>query len=281
MRHDVKQDLVLGLEMVIEPTLRQLQGSRYIVHGRGIVTLLLKQAGGSAKDFLTRFDGSLAWHPKHGIAEGGVGSTSRSKTSRTKEPTNLKLSFNGETNSAFRTVISLKNRERHLPTHDQVAEVEELYWEHGSALLLFGTAITGERSRAQDAVHEVFVKLLDSAHLSNVRDRKAYLFVSVRNAILNDSRIRQRNVAFEGDAGWFIPPERDYAAEGNLRGALEALPDDQRQVVVLHVWGELTFAQIAEVLEISSSTAASRYRYALAKLREVMCNRENSRANSR
>jgi len=47
----------------------------------------------------------------------------------------------------------------------------------------------------------------------------------------------------------------------------------------LHVWGELTFSQIAEVLAISANTVASRYRYALARLREAMCAKEDSCAN--
>jgi RNA polymerase sigma-70 factor (ECF subfamily) len=57
------------------------------------------------------------------------------------------------------------------------------------------------------------------------------------------------------------------------------LPDDQRQVVVLHVWGELTFLQTAEVLGISSNTAASPYRYALTRLRESTFCQEDSCAN--
>jgi RNA polymerase sigma-70 factor (ECF subfamily) len=61
---------------------------------------------------------------------------------------------------------------------------------------------------------------------------------------------------------------------------MAALPDDQQQVIVLHVWGELTFPQIGELLDISSNTAASRYRYALAKLRESMCAKEDFCANS-
>ena len=80
----------------------------------------------------------------------------------------------------------------------------------------------------------------------------------------------------ETEAVWFEPPNRDYPAEVNLRRALQALPDDQRQVVVLHVWGELTFLQVAEVMGISANTAASRYRYALAKLRDAMLVKENS-----
>jgi DNA-directed RNA polymerase specialized sigma24 family protein len=52
-----------------------------------------------------------------------------------------------------------------------------------------------------------------------------------------------------------------------LTRALESLPPDQREVIALKIEGELTFAQIAAVLGISPNTAASRYRYALERLR--------------
>ena len=48
--------------------------------------------------------------------------------------------------------------------------------------------------------------------------------------------------------------------------ALRSLPVEQSEVVVLKIWEEMTFAQIAEVLELPPATAASRYRYALSKL---------------
>jgi RNA polymerase sigma-70 factor, ECF subfamily len=159
------------------------------------------------------------------------------------------------------------------------AEVELLYHQHGSVLLLFALAIAGDRERAQDAVHQVFLRMLEGGNLRQVANVRAYLFASVRNAALNDTKVQQRSVALEEESAWFDPPHRDYPAELTLRRALCALPEDQRQVVVLHVWGELTFMQVAEILGISSNTAASRYRYALAKLREVMCAKEDSCAN--
>jgi RNA polymerase sigma factor (sigma-70 family) len=161
------------------------------------------------------------------------------------------------------------------------AEVDLLYRRHGRVLLLFALAITGDRSRAQDAVHQVFLRLLERGNLSQVADVKSYLFASVRNAILNDTKVQQRNVVLDEESAWFDPPHRDYAAELNLRRALRGLPEDQREVIVLHLWGEFTFLQIAEILEISSNTAASRYRYGLARLREAMCVKENSCANPR
>ena len=52
-----------------------------------------------------------------------------------------------------------------------------------------------------------------------------------------------------------------------LQRALLALPAEQREVLALKIDGELTFAQIAQVINVSINTAASRYRYALEKLR--------------
>jgi RNA polymerase sigma-70 factor (ECF subfamily) len=160
-------------------------------------------------------------------------------------------------------------------------EIEFCYRQYGSALLLFAAALSGERSRAQDAVHQVFLKLLENRALRDATDAKAYLFTCVRNVVLNDRKARQRDVQLDAGSAWFEPPNRDYAAELALRRALWALPEDQREVTILHIWGEFTFSQIAEVLRISANTAASRYRYALAKLREAMCAKEDCRANSR
>ena len=155
-------------------------------------------------------------------------------------------------------------------------EIERVYRDHGAALLLFAVAITGDRGRAQDAVHQVFLKLLADRAQRQIVDMKAYLFRCVHNAVLNEIKVCQRSVPLEDEPMWFTPSERDYSAELDLRRALFILPDDQRKVVVLHVWAELTFSQIAEILDISANTAASRYRYALAKLREAMCTKEDS-----
>lgn len=166
------------------------------------------------------------------------------------------------------------------PNSSNATEIEALYRQYGSALLLFAAAITGERGRAQDAVQQVFLKLMENGNLRQAVDKKAYLFACVRNAVLNEAKVQQRNTVLDPESAWFNPPNRDYAGELNLRRAMCTLPDDQRQVIVLHVWGELTFSQIADLLDISSNTAASRYRYALDKLRESMCAKEDSCANS-
>ena len=55
-----------------------------------------------------------------------------------------------------------------------------------------------------------------------------------------------------------------------IERSLQQLPEDQREVLKLRVWGELGFREIGEALGISINTAASRYRYALKKLGELL-----------
>ncbi|MGB6475704.1 MAG: hypothetical protein WBF04_16770 [Candidatus Sulfotelmatobacter sp.] len=69
-----------------------------------------------------------------------------------------------------------------MPNRTDAAEIESIYRQHGAALLLFAAAITGERSRAQDALHHVFLKLIEDGNLRHGLDKKAYLFACVRNA---------------------------------------------------------------------------------------------------
>ena len=114
--------------------------------------------------------------------------------------------------------------------------------------------------------------------LAKANDKKPFLFACVRNAILEDSKVRRRDAPLDVEAIWFQPPDRDDAEEKNLRHALNALPGDQREVIVLHVWGELTFSDIGGLVGVSANTAASRYRYALAKLRRSMFREEDSSA---
>jgi RNA polymerase sigma-70 factor (ECF subfamily) len=54
-----------------------------------------------------------------------------------------------------------------------------------------------------------------------------------------------------------------------IQDAMEKLPTIYREVIALKLWGGLTFAEIAESLNIPANTAASRYRYGLEELRKL------------
>jgi RNA polymerase sigma-70 factor (ECF subfamily) len=69
---------------------------------------------------------------------------------------------------------------------------------------------------------------------------------------------------------WFV---EDFDGDDDSRvvqAAMEQLPVDQREVLTLKIWGDLTFRAIAETLGEPLNTVASRYRYALEALRKVL-----------
>ena len=66
---------------------------------------------------------------------------------------------------------------------------------------------------------------------------------------------------------WFDESLEQRERASALQRALAGLPQIHREVITLKVWGELTFDEIADALEIPANTAASRYRYGLEQLR--------------
>ena len=74
----------------------------------------------------------------------------------------------------------------------------------------------------------------------------------------------------EEAVAWFERPLEGDERRVAVEEAIRRLPDEQRDVLVLKIWGELTFEQVGRELEISPNTAASRYRYALGALRREL-----------
>jgi RNA polymerase sigma-70 factor, ECF subfamily len=147
-------------------------------------------------------------------------------------------------------------------------DVRRLYDDHGPALLAYACCLLGDRSGAEDVLHQVFLKLLRA---SLPDDARPYLFRAVRNAALNARRYRSRHVAIEPDHEWFEGPTAGSVTGITLQTALGNLPGEQREVLGLRIWGGLTFQEIAALLEIPLNTAGSRYRYAIAALRRHIC----------
>jgi RNA polymerase sigma-70 factor, ECF subfamily len=156
------------------------------------------------------------------------------------------------------------NRQR--PPRDDILR---LYESHGRLLLAYGCSLLRDAAAAEDAVHQVFARLL-RGDLTIQGAPAAYLCRAVRNVALNDRRGRSREAALDDHAAWLEAPPGLEETAFAIEQALTTLPPEQREVVVLHLWGQMTFHEIGDALEISPNTAASRYRYGLAKLRDVL-----------
>jgi RNA polymerase sigma-70 factor, ECF subfamily len=149
-----------------------------------------------------------------------------------------------------------------------------LYARLGRPLLRVAAGMLGRAGEAEDLVHDVFVSLARGREkLRRVEDLDAYVFASLRHSIaarLERRRAERRHLEriASDRAGATEPAE--VAGDDGLAVVLAKLPPEQREVVLLKVDAGLTFAQVAQVLRISPNTAASRYRYAIEKLRRSL-----------
>lgn len=143
----------------------------------------------------------------------------------------------------------------------------------GPALLLFARRWTNCRAEAEDIVQEAFVRFWRRQHAI---ENRALLYATVRSTALDRLRSEERRARREAavalDSEPHFEPQFTTIDEGQqmLAAAVERLPNEQREVVILKIWNELTFAEIGHVLEISPNTAASRYRYALGALKKTL-----------
>jgi len=142
--------------------------------------------------------------------------------------------------------------------------------------------ILGSREDAEDVVQEVFLATVRvHERLADVRDLTAYLFAAIHRAAGRCAMRRARAIPVSpAAADEAIAPFEQAASDGpdwhRLQQAVRSLPDEQREVVTLKIDGELTFAQIAQIVGVSISTAASRYQYALRKLRASLAGARTS-----
>jgi RNA polymerase sigma-70 factor (ECF subfamily) len=144
----------------------------------------------------------------------------------------------------------------------------QLLDEHAAALELYAR----QWCRAPaDVVQEAFVKL--SRQREAPERPVAWLFRVVRNRALTARRSADRRERYESQAAaenWF-EETFDLPLDGAAAtAALRELPDEQREAIVAHLWGGLSFAEIAEVTGVSSSTAHRRYVEGLEQLRSQL-----------
>lgn len=138
-------------------------------------------------------------------------------------------------------------------------------------LLLFARQWVQSRADAEDLVQDAFVRIW---RRDGAVENKALFYSAVRSLALDllrrDSRRARRETEAWRESELEIEPQfaADNSEQKLLAAAVDRLPNEQREVVVMKIWNELTFAEIAGVLGISQNTAASRYRYAIAALKK-------------
>jgi len=151
----------------------------------------------------------------------------------------------------------------------------ECYRQLAPKLVLFARQWVGSRADAEDVVQAAFVRFWRRQPLAQP-EHYPLLYAAVRSAAIDqlrrDRRRAERETVHQLEAGsqlFELPPQQQEEGAA-IEAALQRLPEAQREVLVLRIWGELTFAEIATALGASINTITSRYRYGLETLRRVM-----------
>ena len=158
----------------------------------------------------------------------------------------------------------------------EIQSWQVLFDSQAAALVLFSRQWAVCHADAEDIVQEAFVRFWRSQDRAN--DPTAYLYACVRTAALDflkrqqrqDRRVRAAGREAENKKAVFESAGEDNDEMQAAELALAELPEGQRQVLVMKIWGGLTFPQIGKAMDIPNNTAASRYRYAIASLRKQL-----------
>jgi RNA polymerase sigma-70 factor (ECF subfamily) len=154
-----------------------------------------------------------------------------------------------------------------MPIVIDASKLAELWETHGDRLLLIARSIGGP---AEDAVQEAFVAL--ASQTIEPTDPMAWLVRVTRNRLLQWQRSGRRRRSREtavGSSPWFDCPamsveqQLDAAA---VTEALQTLPSPEREIIVMHLWGEMSFQSIAAVVGGSRAKAHRAYARGLQTL---------------
>ncbi|MCA9157161.1 MAG: sigma-70 family RNA polymerase sigma factor [Planctomycetales bacterium] len=154
--------------------------------------------------------------------------------------------------------------------------IQEIYRDHAAALVLYARQWC---CVPDDALQEAMLALAKCQPIPN--DPVGWLYTATKRRSMNIARGELRRQhhqtrAVEEQAQWFSAAEhgiKNNQAESLVESVVAGLKDlaeEERELVVARVWGNLAFAQLGQLLGCSASSAHRRYQAALAKLRSAV-----------
>jgi RNA polymerase sigma factor (sigma-70 family) len=155
------------------------------------------------------------------------------------------------------------------------ARFSVLYRRHGRAILAYALRRTGDSEDAADAVAETFLvawRRLDEVPITEAR---LWLYGVARRVIANQDRAERRRTALGQRLSQTLRTELATHAPASAEAAavlraMSGLRPEDRELLLLVSWEELTPAQAAKVLDISALAARSRLHRARRRLRALL-----------
>lgn len=157
-----------------------------------------------------------------------------------------------------------------------------IYGKYKNYLLTLVKGLVGDQSEAEDIVHDVFVNFARSVRQFRLTGSlRGYLSICASNLVRDKIRLITRKAkaleSIRPQVAGLDNPEQsliDKEELQRLRNALNQIPYEQREVVMLRIKGGLKLKEIAKLQGVSVSTINGRYRYGLDKLRSLLNSEE-------
>ncbi len=184
-------------------------------------------------------------------------------------------------------MTEMNSQSRSEVTGSTVHRVDWSVWlaENGAQLLLYARQQCRSEADAEDVLQEALVQLVhvvEGGSFSGTQEQwRAYAYSAIRHLAMDRGRreqvrrnyvVSQQEGMQEGEAEtpWLSCAADDEYLRKKFEKLLHSLAPEFAEVVVLHIWGEHTFQQIADMTGNKLSTITSRYRYALKSMRKEL-----------
>jgi RNA polymerase sigma-70 factor (ECF subfamily) len=173
----------------------------------------------------------------------------------------------------------------HLYIQGNEACLEQLVKRHQRSIFSAIYLLVKNRALAEDIFQETFIKIIHTLRLGNYNEEGKFGPWAVRigrNLTIDYIRKQKRNLTITDSDGNDIlsyiqiaEESREdkliqYQTEQNIKELVKRLPDEQREVLIMRHWGDMSFKEIADKTGVSINTALGRMRYALNNLRKMM-----------
>ncbi|MDQ5952993.1 MAG: hypothetical protein QG551_221 [Patescibacteria group bacterium] len=176
----------------------------------------------------------------------------------------------------------------HLPLSPECVEiVSSLFLKYRRQVFSFFYSKLGDKDLSEDMVSEVFIKVARAidkkAYVDEGKPIIAWIMKISRNFLMDHYRRKKKEAVIppssKSDALIFASPEKGLGKDEyiqnveiseEVRGLLDLLPPEQREVVIMRIYLDLPFKEIAEIEGVGINTALGRMRYALINLRRMI-----------
>jgi RNA polymerase sigma-70 factor (ECF subfamily) len=173
----------------------------------------------------------------------------------------------------------------HLYIQGNEASLEQLVKRHQRSIFSAIYLLVKNRALAEDIFQETFIKIIHTLRQGNYNEEGKFGPWAVRigrNLTIDYIRKQKRNLTITDSEGNDIlsyiqiaEESREdkliqYQTEQSIKELVKRLPDEQREVLIMRHWGDMSFKEIADKTGVSINTALGRMRYALSNIRKMM-----------